>query len=192
MTRARQAMCRLCAVALLAAVTTASADTGGLFTGLYGDRRACKVGDTLHLMIVETSSASLKTSQDTKQSNSTTLGPGVGKLKFFPLLQIAGNTAASANGSSARSGTVSARMTVQIIEVTKPGNLVVEGTRTVTVGKDKEVVRVRGEVRPKDVRPSNTIYSYDLANVQVDMAGSDPRKPRHKVGIITRLLNLFF
>ena len=108
------------------------------------------------------------------------------------MLGFAAKTKSAATGSSTRGGTVSARMTVQIIEVTDRGNLVVEGQRTVNVNRDKEVIRIRGEVRAKDVKPNNTIYSYDLANVKIDYVGSDPRKPKKKVGLITRLLNLFF
>jgi flagellar L-ring protein precursor FlgH len=170
----------------------AAADDGGFFVSLYGDRRARNVGDTLHLLIVENTSANMKTNQTTQQKTASNVGPGVGKLSFLPMLGFSGSTSSSASGTSSRGGTVTARMTVQIVQVTDEGNLVVEGRRTVNVNQDKEVITIRGEVRPKDVRPDNTVYSYDLANVQIDFVGSNPRKPEHKVGIITRLINLFF
>lgn len=169
-----------------------AAEEGGFFTRLYGDQRARNVGDTLHLVIVENSSANMKTNQTTQQKTASNVGPGVGKLSFLPTVGFSGNTSSSAAGTSSRGGAVSARMTVQIVEITDGGNLVVEGRRTVNVNQDKEVITIRGEVRPKDVRPDNSVYSYDLANVQIDFAGSSPRKPEHKVGIITRLINLFF
>lgn len=181
------------AVALaLSLYTQALAQEAGLFTSLYGDRRARGLGDTLHLIVVENSSANMKTNQTTQQKTASNVGPGVGKLSFLPTMGFAGNTFSSAAGTSSRGGTVNARMTVQIVEITDGGNLVVEGRRTVNVNQDKEVITIRGEVRPKDVRPDNSVYSYDLANVQIGFAGSSPRKPDHKVGIITRLINLFF
>ena len=187
----------LWAVTLLApllclAVPPAAAEEGGLFGGLYGDRRACDLGDTLHLIITETSRASMTTDQKTQQKTASNIGPGTGQLSFLQALGFSGDSASSASGSSTRGGTVSARMTVQVVEVGLGGNLTVEGLRTVNVNRDKEVIRIRGEIRRKDVRPDNSIYSYDLANVQIDYTGSDPRKPAKKVGIITRLLNLFF
>lgn len=164
----------------------------GLFVGLFGDSRARRVGDTLHLLIVETSSAKMNNSQDTKQNSTTSLGPGLGELAFFPEYGISGSTSSSAAGTTTRSGAVTARMTVQVVEVTPAGNLLVEGKRTVLVNRDREEITVRGEVRPQSVRTDNSIYSYDLANVQLLFCGSDPRRPRHKVGFITRILNYFF
>ncbi len=168
-------------------------DQGGFFIRLYGDRRACEVGDTLHLLIVENSQATMSADQKSSQATATTVGPGVGgPLSLLGTLGFSGTTSSTASGSSTRAGNVTARMTVQVIEITDTGNLLVEGLRTVSVNHEKEIIRIRGEVRPKDVGSDNTVNSYDVANVQIDYAGSDPRKPGKKVGIITRLLNMLF
>lgn len=160
--------------------------------GLYGDRRAREVGDTLHLVIVEHTSASVRAGQTSQQKADTQVGPGLGRLSFMPLMGLSGTASASAAGTSSRGGSMTARMTVQIVEITEAGNLVVEGQRAVNVNSDRETIRIRGEVRPKDIRPDNSIHSHDLANVQIDYVGSDPRKPKRKVGLITRLLGLLF
>ena len=168
------------------------AQTGGFFEKLYGDHRALQVGDTLHLIISESANAQMNIDQSQGQGTEAETGPGLGKLTFLPMFGFSGSTKSSAQGSSTRNGTVTARMTVSVVEVSPGGNLVVEGQRTVSVNHDKEIINIRGEVRRKDVRPDNTIYSYNLANVEVDYAGSDPRKPNSKVGIISRLLNFIF
>lgn len=165
---------------------------GGLFMSLYGDRRARQVGDTLHLVIVEHTSASVRAGQTSQRNTDTQVGPGLGRLSFMPLMGFSGTASASATGTSSRGGSMTARMTVQIVEITETGNLVVEGQRAVNVNSDRETIRIRGEVRPKDIRPDNSIHSHDLADVQIDYAGSDPRKPRRKGGLITRLLGLLF
>lgn len=170
----------------------AAVSGSGLFTNLYGDMRAHRVGDTLHLIVVETTSAKVNADQTSGQKTDTKFGPGVGKLSFLPLLGVTGTTQSTATGNTTRGGSMSARMTVRISAITPQGNLVVEGERGLSVNSDREVIRIRGEVRPRDVRPDNTIYSYDLANVHISYTGSDPRKPARKVGIITRLLNLLF
>jgi len=192
--RTHHARTRKIAAVLIMLVASApvSASAAGLFTRLYGDRRASRVGDSLHLLIVESTKASMQTAQDTKQNTDSKIGPGIGKLKFLPLMGFEGKTGSSASGSSSRTGTVTARMTVRVTEVTDAGNLVVQGEREVNVNKDKEIIRITGEVRIKDIRPNNTVYSYDVADVQIDFIGSDPRKPKRKVGLVTRLLNLFF
>jgi len=185
-------MAHVAGLLALVIASCAGAQEPGLFTRLYGDRRACELGDTLHLVITETAKASMNTDQKTQQSTASKIGPGTGRLSFLDALGFSGDSQSAASGSSTRGGTMSARMTVQVVEITDAGNLVVEGTRTVNVNRDREVIRIRGEVRRRDVRPENTIYSYDLANVQIDYVGSDPRKPGKKVGVITRVLNLFF
>ena len=164
----------------------------GFFERLYGDRRAVQVGDTLHLVIAETSSASMAAGQDHSQSTDSKVGPGIGKLAFLPMLGYSATSTSQSKGTSSRTGNVAARMTVQVMEICPAGNLVVEGERTVVVNNDHETIRIHGEVRRKDVGADNTIYSYDLANVKVDYAGNDPRKPAGKVGFITRLLNFLF
>jgi flagellar L-ring protein precursor FlgH len=186
----------LLAIPMLLLLSTAAivcrADGASLFASLYGDRVARGIGDTLHLVIVEATSANMKTDQTAQQKTTSDIAGGTGKLSFLKALGFSGSTASSASGSSARGGTMSARMTVRIVEVTDAGNLVIEGQRSVVVNNDKETITIRGEVRGKDVRPDNTIYSYDLANVQITYVGSDPRKPARKVGLITRLINLVF
>lgn len=192
--RSRFTRAGACAIAMILALMSAPSycQTQGLFTGLYGDRRAREVGDVLHLIIIESSSATVKSGQKTQQQTKSDIAPGIGKLRFIPLMGFSASSQSTADGSSTRGGTMSARMTVQIVEITEGGNLVVEGQRSVNVNHDKETIRIRGEIRAKDVRPDNSIYSYDLANVEINYVGTDPRKPRKKVGIITRLLNLFF
>ena len=87
---------------------------------------------------------------------------------------------------------MTARMTVQITEITETGNFVVQGNRAVHVNSDRETITIRGEVRPRDVRPDNSIYSHDLANVHIDFTGTSPRNTRRKTGLIPWLVGLFF
>lgn len=180
------------ALALLACSGHAQTQTGGLFMSMFGDQRAKQVGDTLQLLIVEATSASIQTQQKTSQDTSANIEPGVGKLKFIPLMGMSAEQEANAAGSTVRSGTVTARMTVQIVEITPTGNFIVEGARSLVLNSDSEVINVRGEVRPSAVTPENTIYSYDLANVEMQFAGSDPRRPKRKVGLLQRFLSFIF
>jgi flagellar L-ring protein precursor FlgH len=179
---------------VLAATVLASAACadGGLFVRMYGDRRAQGIGDTLHLIIAETSSASMNAGEGHQKSSETTVGPGTGYLDFIKALGFSGSSNSSAKGSSSRDNKMSARMTVRIVQITDAGNFVVEGERTVVVNKDHETIKIRGEVRPRDITPDNAVYSYNLANVQIDYLGTDPQKPGRKAGIITQILNFLF
>ena len=55
-------------------------------------------------------------------------------------------------GTSTRAGSVIGRMTGTVLGVAPNGNLLIHGERTVRANKDFQVFRLRGEVRPRDVR----------------------------------------
>jgi flagellar L-ring protein FlgH len=180
-------------LALLAAAPAGAQQAqGGFLATLYGDRRAHGVGDALHLIIVESSNATMSTNQTHQQTTDTSISQGLGKLSFIPQLGFGASSASSAKGSSSRGGDVTARMTVVVTAVMPNGNLQVKGERSVSVNHDNEIIQISGEVRARDVTPDNTVYSYNLANVKVDFKGSDPRKPSRKVGLLTRILNFIF
>jgi flagellar L-ring protein FlgH len=184
------------AFAILASYTPTRADSlydaESGFTSLFSDRKATRVGDVLHILITETAQASQNATSTTSNTTDSKMGPGVGKLSFLPLIGYSGQSAADSKGSTNRSGSFVGRVAVTIIGVTPSGNLLVEGSRNVTVLKDYQVIKLSGEVRPQDIAADNTVPSYKVANAMVSYTGSDPLRPNGKVGIITRMLHWLF
>jgi len=166
--------------------------SGSFFTRMFADRKAAAVGDVLHILIAESASATQKAARVHSKDSDTTSGAGVGWLDFIPLLGYGAKSSYNAGATATRSGTLSARLTVTVKEVLPNGNLLVEGRRHVQVNKDLQDITIRGEVRRRDVSRDNTVFSYQVANVEIEYTGSDPRKPGGKVGIISRLINLLF
>jgi len=166
--------------------------SSSFFTGLFADRKAAAVGDVLHVLITESASATQQAARVHNKDSDTTSGPGTGWLDFIPLLGYGAKSKYNAGATATRSGTISARLTVAVKEVLANGNLVVEGHRRVQVNKDLQDIVMRGEVRRRDISRNNTVYSYQVANVEIEYTGSDPRKPGSKVGLISRIINLLF
>lgn len=162
------------------------------YASLFADHKACRVGDVLHILITETAQASQQTQDNTANSTDAKLGPGLGKLSFLPLVGYAGTVQAQSKGTTNRSGTFTARLAVMVVEVAPNGNLLVEGTRSLTVHNDQQLIKLRGEVRPQDVAADGTIASYKVANATISYTGTDPLRPGSKVGIITRALHWLF
>lgn len=162
------------------------------FNSLFSDRKAAHIGDVLHILITESAQATQSTDSNTSNSTDAKMGPGLGKLNFLPLVGYAGSTAATSKGGTNRSGTFTARIAVVVVGVTPAGNLLVEGSRNVTVLKDFQVIKLTGEVRPQDIDCDNTVPSFKVANAMVSYTGSDPLRPNSKVGIITRALHWLF
>ncbi len=162
------------------------------FSNLYSDRRAAKVGDVLYIVITEIAQASQTVANETKNSSDLNMGPGKGWLDFIPLLGYRGSTAAQSSGKAARSEVFTARIAVTVVGVTPAGNLLVEGSRMVHLHHDKQIITLKGEVRPQDISADNTVPSYRVANASISYTGSDPLRPGKKVGIITRLFHWLF
>ena len=116
----------------------------------------------------------------------------MGYLGIVPALSHSASSASDQSGKDSRTAGITAEVTVKVIDVTPEGNLVVEGTRTIMVGKDHQDVSVRGEIRPDDIPASNVVYSRYLANAEVRIQGTDPRYPGSKVGLLTRIINWLF
>ncbi len=187
------------AAAAMLVITVAGSAVGddlykssSFFTGLFADRKAAAVGDVLHVLITESASATQQAARVHNKDSDTTSSAGTGWLDFIPLLGYGAKSKYNAGATATRSGTISARLTVAVKEVLANGNLVVEGHRRVQVNKDLQDIVIRGEVRRRDISRNNTVFSYQVANVEIEYTGSDPRKPGSKVGLISRIINLLF
>jgi len=178
----------------LAAGTCADSlySSDSFFTSLFSDRKAGKVGDVLHILITESATATQSAGRTHNKQSDTTSSAGTGWLDFIPLLGYGAKSAYTANNTAVRSGTITGRLTVTVKEVLSNGNLLVEGHRHVQVNKDVQDIVFRGQVRPRDISRGNTVFSYQVADVEIQYIGSDPGKPGSKVGIISRIINFLF
>ena len=162
------------------------------FASLFSDRKAVGIGDVIYVLITETAQASQNMVETTSSETDGSVGPGIGKLKFLPLWGYTGKVASEAKGSTQRSESLVARVAATVTGISATGNLLIEGERLVQVHKDHQVLKITGEVRPKDISADNTVPSYKVANARISYTGSNPRSPRSKVGIVTRLLHMLF
>jgi flagellar L-ring protein precursor FlgH len=83
-----------------------------------------------------------------------------------------------------------AKISAIVKQVLPNGNLVLEGTRQITVNDDVQTITVTGIVRPKDVGANNSVLSIYLADAQIKYVGDGPTAQRP--GIITRILQTPF
>jgi len=162
------------------------------FTSLYGDQKARGPGDIVHIIIAERATATHSSSRNLKRDSKTSVGPGEGWLDFLKALGYKGSHKSSDSATSVRQGTLTTRVTVRVVKVLPNGNLLVEGRHSIVINKDTQTIVVRGEIRPRDLQADSTVYSYDVANLEVEYQGTDPGRPGKRTGIITRVLNFLF
>jgi flagellar L-ring protein precursor FlgH len=75
------------------------------------------------------------------------------------------------------------------MSIDKAGNLVIKGSKTVDVDKNKQVMTLSGTLRPQDVSATDVAESTRIADAQlVYTAQGSLGKP--KTGILTRVLGV--
>ncbi|MEO8099791.1 MAG: flagellar basal body L-ring protein FlgH [Acidobacteriota bacterium] len=140
------------------------------------DLRSRSVNDLVIIKVVEQASA--VSSGDVKSSRQTSLKAGVDAIGGLtratgPLANLAGlNSSSSIDGaaSTGRETSISTSLAARVTHVLPNGYLVVEGTKEVQVNSERQVVTVRGVVRPNDLA-NNTVLSDHLAQLEVRING---------------------
>ncbi len=168
----------------------------GQASSLFTDIKANRVGDILTVLIYEYSNATSQAETKTQKTGkfSTDGGPGVGPLGFIPLFGVKGQNKSShdGKGENLRSQSLRGKMTVTVVGVKENGDLIVRGSRTIGISKDKETMTLTGVVRQKDIKPDNTIESYLLADAEISYTGKGAASTASRPGILMRFLDWLF
>ena len=184
------------ALLLTAALTAVSLADNVKSRSLFTDHKAHDVGDLITVLIVESSSASNKAKTTTEKSSEvkTDGTAGVGPLDFIPMWGASGGNEAKfdGKGQTEKSGSLRAKMTVQVMEIRPNGDLVIEGTRVVKIDNDEETMFLSGTVRSRDVADDNTVYSYQIANAQISTKSKGTVTNGNRPGFVTRIINWIF
>lgn len=159
---------------------------------LFGDIRARYVGDTLTIIINETSNASRTGSARNSKSASASADAGVGIFKFIAEASADSSDSFQAQGSINNTNRVTGRITVQVTEVMPNGNLAISGTQTINQNGEEQKITISGNVRPYDVRSDNTVLSNYVADAQLKIDGKGPISRKQKQGILTQIFNFLF
>lgn len=135
---------------------------------LYADPLARRAGDLITVVLAERTAAQRGSTYEDNANASAGGTASLGTLggRFGADAQVA--QAAEARNRTVQSDLLSGTVTVVVQEVDAAGNLVIAGERLLDVNGVSHRLRVRGLVRPTDVRAGNTVFSYQIANAQVD------------------------
>ena len=159
---------------------------------LFEDRRARYVGDTLHITITETTSASVKS--NTNASKTGSIAAAVPTVSGLPVKSLQGlSLEASSSNSMAGKGDAAANnvftgtITVTVIEVLANGNLLVSGEKQVSVGGGgTEYIRLSGVVNPYFISAANTISSTSVADARIEYKQSGVISEAQVMGWLAR------
>lgn len=163
---------------------------------LFTDITAHKIGDNLTVLIFEMTNASNQSESKNEEDIDASVsgGPGSGVLDFIPLFGVSTQNSNSYDGKGQvrKNQSLRAKMTVTVVNIKKNGDLIIEGSRSVGIGPNTETMHLSGTVRPKDVKPDNTVDSYLIADAKISYDGTGPAQNSARPGIVSRLLGWLF
>lgn len=150
---------------------------GEIFSDLAIDLRARRIDDMVTIVVNEQASAvstgATKTSRASSASSSITqlagVLPAAGRLAN--LANVNTSTSLNGAGTTSRQTTLTTTVTARVTNVLPNGYLVIEGTRSVLVNSENQVVTIRGVVRPADLGSTNTVQSSSVAQMELRING---------------------
>lgn len=150
----------------------------GAQISVMSDPRARNVGDILTVVVQE--QQSVKNEDKVERRNDTSLAARLENYSLsdktfqsnaLPRLDI--RKEQDFNGEAKQNSTsdVRASIAVIVVDVQPNGNLVIAGTRSVTVNDETRTLRVSGVVRALDVTANNTVGSAQVADARIAITG---------------------
>lgn len=164
----------------------------GTSSSLYSDYRARAVGDTLTIIISESSSANRVGNAANSKSTSLNMNAGTGIFHGIASATAGNSDSFQAKGSIANTNNVTARMTAQVLEVKPNGDLIISGTQSIKQNGEEQKITISGIVRQADITADNTILSSYIGNAQIKIDGNGPIARKQRQGIVSQLLNFLF
>ncbi len=141
----------------------------------YSDVKAHAVGDTIAIQVVESTtiaqSGNIATDREFAHTSGITAIAGKSPSFLNPLLAANSSTKLTGSGATASQSSLNTVLTALVVSVLPNGLLVVEAKRHVMANQEHENVTLLGVVRPADIASNNSVFSYQLFDLQLDVAG---------------------
>jgi len=159
------------------------------YRGLVDDTKAHHVGDSLTVLVIESSSAETKHATNT---NETTSNSASGSTQSdTKSLSVDTASKYKKDGDITRAGKLLARVTVTVHEVLPSGELRIKGEQKIQINDEVQEINLAGNIRPIDIDADNTVLSTKIANAKIVYKGkgySSDDKP----GFITSFFRWLF
>lgn len=170
----------------------------GSCRSIAADKKAQAVGDILTILIQENNGATRQNNTTTSKKasvnagvNSALYAPSVSGLLTkggtLPALNYTSDTEFNGGGSINNAETITAQVSVLVMDVLPNGNMVVEGRLHTAFSGEKQDAIVRGIVRPDDVMANNTLYSYNIANATIQFMSKGTISDSQRKGWFTKV-----
>jgi len=156
--------------------------SGASSRGAIADHTALEVGDILTVIVSEGQIVQDDGKLETTKSSDLDSALEVFDIKTntfntLPALKYSSERTVDGQSKYSQKGKFETRLSAVVLDVKPNGSLLIEGRRTIHLDGDVKEMRVRGLVRPVDVRADNSVSSDRIADADVlyDTDGSRSR-----------------
>jgi len=169
---------------------------------LYEDVKARRLNDLVTINVLEniSGSGSADTAAGKKSSvdasMDTLFGLPINSMSFHdrfnplsPSVKGSMTNDFKGSGSTTRAGNLVGTITAKVVEVMPNGNLALESRKEITINNEKQILVLRGMVRPDDIAIDNTILSSKVSDAQVFFVGDGIVQDKQKQGWLVRVLD---
>jgi len=163
----------------------------GRFCNLPSDDKARNVNDSIIINVVEQTTAegdaSVKSARTFSASSSLSALGGLVKANNGLQNIFSPQSSQALNGSSQTTSdsSFSTSLAAQVVRVLPNGYLVIEAARHMDMNNQRQTLLVHGVVRPSDIAVDNSVYSYQIFDLEVQLIGkgvlSDGVRPPNKI-----------
>jgi flagellar L-ring protein precursor FlgH len=165
------------------------------FYSLFADQKASYIGDAITIIVIESSLAknNAKTSSGKTSDLAFNLAGAVNTTDIPTVdVGIASKNNFDGAGSTEASGMIQTKISATIDSVLNNGNLVIRGSKKITINGEEQIINIKGIVRTSDVRADNSVLSYNISDAVISFEGSGLIDDAQSPGWLTKFFHWIF
>lgn len=150
---------------------------GGRLADGFRDVRASQAYDLVTIIVADKASAvSTGVTNTSRKSNvnasvTSLFGPKSATGALANLANATNNQQLQGQGTTSRGTTLTTTVTAEVTAVLPNGNLVIQGQKEIAINAEKQIITLRGIIRPDDLSPVNSIPSDRVARMEILVNG---------------------
>lgn len=163
------------------------------YAALYEGNRARSVGDTLTILLLESTTASKTVGSKSQKSGGASITPPTaGPLDFLnpDALKASSESTFNGQGNAQQTSTLASTLSVTIAEVRPNGTALVRGEKRMLLSQGDEWVQFSGIVRLADIDQDNRVPSTRVADARIEYSGKGALQRASKQGWLGQFFNM--
>ncbi|MCK4578850.1 MAG: flagellar basal body L-ring protein FlgH [Candidatus Marinimicrobia bacterium] len=161
---------------------------------LYADHKARSIGEMVTILVTESANAKRESKADRVDDNAVDVEGSVdgNLLQFLPVFGLRSNLKADSrtHEGSSQKDQLTGRISAVITDVTPGGLFVVSGSKLININGERNLMTIKGQVRPRDILSNNTVYSYNIADSRIYYSKPGVTGKYIRRGTFPRMANL--